>query len=589
MDINTLNIDESAKLNVKSWLEGEYDEATKQAIRDMMSNPTELNESFYRHLEFGTGGLRGIMGVGTNRMNKYTVAMATQGLANYVRKVEESKGQKVEELRAAVSHDSRNHSREFAEITASVLAANGFKVYLFDGMRPTPELSFAVRHFKCHTGVMVTASHNPKEYNGYKAYWSDGCQLTAPHDEAVIEEVLKIKSVGDVKMTGGEKNITIIGEDVDKVYLERVEKNALNPEVIKKHHDVKIVYTPLHGTGIVLIPRMLKQLGFTNVNIVEAQAVPDGNFPTTPSPNPEEKPAMKMAVDLAKEIDADIVFASDPDADRVGVAVKRPDGEWMLLNGNQTMSVLFYYIVKQWQEKKMLTGNEFMVKTIVTSELPADIATRAGIKIYDVLTGFKFIGAKIRELEGIETFIAGGEESYGYMIGDFVRDKDAVAACSMIAEIAAWASENGKTFFDVLVDIYKEYGFYKEGLVSVVRKGKSGAEEIQQMMRDYRSNPPAEIDGEKVVCIKDYQTHESRTEVESGKWKVEKLTLPTSNVLQFFTDKGNKITVRPSGTEPKIKFYFGVKGELCCKDCFDKTNAALDGKIESIKKSMKLV
>ncbi len=589
MDINTLNIDESAKLNVKSWLEGEYDEATKQAIRDMMSNPTELNESFYRHLEFGTGGLRGIMGVGTNRMNKYTVAMATQGLANYVRKVEESKGQKVEELRAAVSHDSRNHSREFAEITANVLAANGFKVYLFDGMRPTPELSFAVRHFKCHTGVMVTASHNPKEYNGYKAYWSDGCQLTAPHDEAVIEEVLKIKSVGDVKMTGGEKNITIIGEDVDKVYLERVEKNALNPEVIKKHHDVKIVYTPLHGTGIVLIPRMLKQLGFTNVNIVEAQAVPDGNFPTTPSPNPEEKPAMKMAVDLAKEIDADIVFASDPDADRVGVAVKRPDGEWMLLNGNQTMSVLFYYIVKQWQEKKMLTGNEFMVKTIVTSELPADIATRAGIKIYDVLTGFKFIGAKIRELEGIETFIAGGEESYGYMIGDFVRDKDAVAACSMIAEIAAWALEQGKTFFDVLVDIYKEYGFYKEGLVSVVRKGKSGAEEIQQMMRDYRSNPPAEIDGEKVVCIKDYQTHESRTEVESGKWKVEKLTLPTSNVLQFFTDKGNKITVRPSGTEPKIKFYFGVKGELCCKDCFDKTNAALDGKIESIKKSMKLV
>ena len=589
MDINTLNIDESAKLNVKSWLEGEYDEATKQAIRDMMSNPTELNESFYRHLEFGTGGLRGIMGVGTNRMNKYTVAMATQGLANYVRKVEESKGQKVEELRAAVSHDSRNHSREFAEITASVLAANGYKVYLFDGMRPTPELSFAVRHFKCHTGVMVTASHNPKEYNGYKAYWSDGCQLTAPHDEAVIEEVLKIKSVRDVKMTGGEKNITIIGEDVDKVYLERVEKNALNPEVIKKHHDVKIVYTPLHGTGITLIPRMLKQLGFTNVNIVEAQAVPDGNFPTTPSPNPEEKPAMKMAVDLAKEIDADIVFASDPDADRVGVAVKRPDGEWMLLNGNQTMSVLFYYIVKQWQEKKMLTGNEFMVKTIVTSELPADIATRAGIKIYDVLTGFKFIGAKIRELEGIETFIAGGEESYGYMIGDFVRDKDAVAACSMIAEIAAWALEQGKTFFDVLVDIYKEYGFYKEGLVSVVRKGKSGAEEIQQMMRDYRSNPPAEIDGEKVVCIKDYQTHESRTEVESGKWKVEKLTLPTSNVLQFFTDKGNKVTVRPSGTEPKIKFYFGVKGELCCKDCFDKTNAALDGKIESIKKSMKLV
>ncbi len=583
MEINTLNIDESAKLNAQSWLDGAYDEATKQAIRDMAeNNPNELNESFYRTLEFGTGGLRGIMGVGTNRMNKYTVAMATQGLANYVKKVNPNE----KELRAAVSHDSRNHSREFAEITANVLAANGYKVYLFDGMRPTPELSFAVRHFHCHTGVMVTASHNPKEYNGYKAYWSDGCQLTAPHDTAVIDEVLKIKSVADVKMTGGEKNITIIGEDVDKVYLERVEKNSLNPELIKKHHDVKIVYTPLHGTGITLIPRMLKQLGFTNVNVVEAQAIPDGNFPTTPSPNPEEKAAMKMAVELAQQIDADIVFASDPDADRVGVAVKRPDGEWMLLNGNQTMSVLIYYIVKQWQEKKLLKGNEFMVKTIVTSELPADIATRAGIKIYDVLTGFKFIGAKILELEGVERFIAGGEESYGYMIGDFVRDKDAVAACSMIAEIAAWARENGKTFFDVLVDIYKEYGFYKEGLVSVVRKGKSGAEEIQQMMRDYRSNPPVEIDGEKVVCIKDYQTHESK-DLATG--KVTPIDLPKSNVLQFFTDKGNKVTVRPSGTEPKIKFYFGVKGELPTKETFDQINAALDGKIESIKHSMKLV
>ena len=582
MNINSLNIDESAKINATAWLEGEYDDATKQAILDMAEhNPQELNESFYRHLEFGTGGLRGIMGVGTNRMNRYTVAMATQGLANYVKKVNPNE----RELRAAVSHDSRNHSREFAEITAAVLAANGYKVYLFDGMRPTPELSFAVRHFKCHTGVMVTASHNPKEYNGYKAYWSDGCQLTAPHDEAVIEEVLKIKAVSDVKMSGGEKNITIIGEEVDKVYLARVEANSLNPELIKKHHDVKIVYTPLHGTGITLIPRMLKQLGFTNVNVVEAQAVPDGNFPTTPSPNPEEKAAMKMAVGLAKEIDADIVFASDPDADRVGVAVKRPDGEWMLLNGNQTMSVLFYYIVKQWQEKQLLTGNEFMVKTIVTSELPADIATRAGIKIYDVLTGFKFIGAKILELEGVEQFIAGGEESYGYMIGDFVRDKDAVAACSMIAEIAAWAAENGKTFFDVLVDIYREYGFYKEGLVSVVRKGKSGAEEIQQMMRDYRNNPPTEIDGEKVVCIKDYKLHESK-DLTTG--KVSPIDLPTSNVLQFFTDKGNKITVRPSGTEPKIKFYFGVKGELCCKNDFDQANAALDAKIESIKHSMNL-
>ena len=466
-----------------------------------------------------------------------------------------------------------------------MLAANGFHVYLFEALRPTPELSFAVRHFGCQTGVMVTASHNPKEYNGYKAYWDDGCQLVAPHDTNVIDEVLKIKGLDDVKMTGGEANIEIIGENVDSVYLDRVEQNSLHPELIKKHHDLKIVYTPLHGTGITLIPRMLEKLGFTNVNVVKEQATPDGNFPTTPSPNPEERAAMKMAVDLAKEIDADIVFASDPDADRVGVAVKRPDGEWMLLNGNQTMSVLIYYLLKEWKETGRLTGKEFIVKTIVTSELPADIAKRVGVKVYDVLTGFKFIGDKIRELEGKEVFIGGGEESYGYMIGDFVRDKDAVAACSMIAEIAAWAAEQGKTFFDVLVDLYTEYGFYKEGLLSVVRKGKSGAEEIQQMMKDYRENPPKEIDGEKVVCIKDYKLHES-TDLTTG--KKERIDLPASNVLQFFTDKGNKVTVRPSGTEPKIKFYFGVKGSLASKADFDQVNSALDGKIEAIKRSMNL-
>ena len=580
-NIENLNIDASAKENVMTWLNGQYDEETKQAIRDMMDNPNELNESFYRNLEFGTGGLRGIMGVGTNRMNKYTVAMATQGLANYVKKCFPT----ANPIKAAVSHDSRNHSREFAEITANVLAANGFHVYLFEALRPTPELSFAVRHFGCQTGVMVTASHNPKEYNGYKAYWDDGCQLVAPHDTNVIDEVLKIKGLEDVKMSGGEANIEIIGENVDSVYLNRIEQNSLHPELIKKHHDLKIVYTPLHGTGITLIPRMLEKLGFTNVNIVKEQATPDGNFPTTPSPNPEEKAAMKMAVELAKNIDADIVFASDPDADRVGVAVKRPDGEWMLLNGNQTMSVLIYYLLKQWKETGRLTGKEFIVKTIVTSELPADIAKRVGVKVYDVLTGFKFIGDKIRELEGKEVFIGGGEESYGYMIGDFVRDKDAVAACSMIAEIAAWAAEQGKTFFDVLVDLYTEYGFYKEGLLSVVRKGKSGAEEIQQMMKDYRENPPKEIDGEKVVCIKDYKLHES-TDLTTG--KKERIDLPASNVLQFFTEKGNKVTVRPSGTEPKIKFYFSVKGTLESKEDFDKVNAALDAKIEEIKKSMNL-
>ena len=581
MEIQNLNIDASAKANVQAWLDGDYDAETKQAIRDMMNNPTELNESFYRNLEFGTGGLRGIMGVGTNRMNKYVVAMATQGLANYVRKCFAD----VKELRAAVSHDSRNHSREFAEITANVLAANGFHVYLFEDLRPTPELSFAVRHFGCQTGVMLTASHNPKEYNGYKAYWDDGCQLVAPHDTNVIDEVLKITRLSDVKMSGGEKNIQIIGEDVDSVYLDRVAHNSLHPELIRKHHDLKIVYTPLHGTGITLIPRMLKQLGFTNVNVVEAQATPDGNFPTTPSPNPEEKAAMKMAVDLARDIDADIVFASDPDADRVGVAVKRPDGEWMLLNGNQTFAVLMYYLIRQWKETGRLTGKEFVVKTIVTSELPADIARREGVKVYDVLTGFKFIGDQIRRLEGKEVFIGGGEESYGYMIGDFVRDKDAVAACSMIAEIAAWAAEQGKTFFDVLVDIYKEYGFYKEGLLSVVRKGKSGAEEIQQMMVDYRQNPPTEINGSKVVCVKDYKLRVSK-DMLTG--KEEPIDLPASNVLQFFTADGNKVTVRPSGTEPKIKFYFGVKGELANKEAFDATNAALDGKIDAIKQSMQL-
>lgn len=582
MNIDELKIDESAKRNVQAWLEGNFDEDTKQAIRDMMQTPNELNECFYRNLEFGTGGLRGIMGVGTNRMNKYTVAMATQGLANYVKK----SFPQASPVKAAVAHDSRNNSRQFAQITANVLAANGIKVYLFEDLRPTPELSFAVRHFGCQTGVMLTASHNPKEYNGYKAYWDDGCQLVAPHDTNVIDEVLKITSLSDVKMSGGESNIEIIGAEVDDIYCKCIENNALNPSVIKKHHDLKIVYTPLHGTGITLIPRMLKQLGFTNVNVVKEQATPDGNFPTTPSPNPEEQAAMKMAVDLAKQTDADIVFASDPDADRVGVAVKRPNGEWMLLNGNQTLSVIIYYLVHEWSRNGKLNGDEYIIKTIVTSELPADIAKSADIKVYDVLTGFKFIGAKIRELEGKETFIGGGEESYGYMIGDFVRDKDAVAACSMIAEIAAWAADQQKSFYDVLVDIYLEYGFYKEGLLSVVRKGKSGAEEIQQMMKDYRTNPPTFIDGEKVVRIKDYKLHEDVNLLTGEK---QTLDLPSSNVLQFFTEKGNKITVRPSGTEPKIKFYFGVKGSLQNRDDFAQVNAMLESKIESIKQSMKLV
>lgn len=577
-----LNIDITAQENVQKWLNGNYDEETKEAIRKMIAeNQNELNESFYKSLEFGTGGLRGIMGVGTNRMNKYTVAMATQGLANYVI----SSFKDTKNLKAAVAYDCRNNSPLFAKITASVLAANGIHVYLFDKLRPTPELSFAVRQLGCQVGVMITASHNPKEYNGYKAYWNDGGQFVAPHDTNVIDEVLKIKSLEDIKMSGNEDNIEIIGEDIDKIYLDRVEKNCLLPDVIRRHKDIKIVYTPLHGTGVTLVPAILQRLGFTNVTMVKEQAINDGNFPTVKSPNPEEKSALEMAIALAKDIDADIVMATDPDADRVGIAVKRKDGQWMLLNGNQTASVLTYYLVNQWKVNNKLIGKEFIVKTIVTSELIKDIAERNGVKSYDVLTGFKFIADKIKELEGKEVFIGGGEESYGYMIGDFVRDKDAVSTCAMIAEIAAWAADNGKTFFDVLIDLYKEYGFYKEDLLSMTKKGKSGNEEIKQMMVDYRSNPPKEIAGSKVVCIKDYQLQTS-TNLQTG--DVESIVLPKSNVLQFFTEDGSKVSVRPSGTEPKIKFYFGVKGELTNPEDFDAVNNALDSKIKAIKTSLNL-
>ncbi|MBO7199900.1 MAG: phospho-sugar mutase [Bacteroidales bacterium] len=577
-----LNIDITAQENVQKWLNGNYDEETKEAIRKMIAeNQNELNESFYKSLEFGTGGLRGIMGVGTNRMNKYTVAMATQGLANYVI----SSFKDTKNLKAAVAYDCRNNSPLFAKITASVLAANGIHVYLFDKLRPTPELSFAVRQLGCQVGVMITASHNPKEYNGYKAYWNDGGQFVAPHDTNVIDEVLKIKSLEDIKMSGNEDNIEIIGEDIDKIYLDRVEKNCLLPDVIRRHKDIKIVYTPLHGTGVTLVPAILQRLGFTNVTMVKEQAINDGNFPTVKSPNPEEKSALEMAIALAKDIDADIVMATDPDADRVGIAVKRKDGQWMLLNGNQTASVLTYYLVNQWKVNNKLIGKEFIVKTIVTSELIKDIAERNGVKSYDVLTGFKFIADKIKELEGKEVFIGGGEESYGYMIGDFVRDKDAVSTCAMIAEIAAWAADNGKTFFDVLIDLYKEYGFYKEDLLSMTKKGKSGNEEIKQMMVDYRSNPPKEIAGSKVVCIKDYQLQTS-TNLQTG--DVESIVLPKSNVLQFFTEDGSKVSVRPSGTEPKIKFYFGVKGKLTNPEDFDAVNNALDSKIKAIKTSLNL-
>ena len=578
-----LNIDITAQENVQKWLNGNYDEDTKAAIRKMMEeNQNELNESFYRNLEFGTGGLRGIMGVGTNRMNKYTVAMATQGLANYV----VSSFPEVKELKAVVAYDCRNNSPFFAKITADVLAANGIHVYLFDKLRPTPELSFAVRQLGCQVGVMITASHNPKEYNGYKAYWDDGGQFVAPHDTNVIDEVLKIKTLADIKMTGGDSNIEIIGEEIDNIYLDRVAQNCLQPEVIKRHKYIKIVYTPLHGTGVTLVPAILHKLGFENVTMVKEQAINDGNFPTVKSPNPEEKPALEMAIALAKDIDADVVMATDPDADRVGIAVKRSDGQWMLLNGNQTASVLVYYLLNQWKKGNKLTGKEFIVKTIVTSELIKDIAERNGVKSYDVLTGFKFIADKIKELEGKEVFIGGGEESYGFMIGDFVRDKDAVSTCAMIAEIAAWAADSGKTFFDILVDLYKEYGLYKEDLLSITKKGKSGSEEIKQMMVNYRSNPPKEIAGSQVVMIKDYLLQIS---VDLVTGATENINLPKSDVLQFFTANGSKISVRPSGTEPKIKFYFGVKGELTDAADFDNVNAMLESKIQDIKQSLELV
>ena len=574
-------IDKQVMEKAQAWLDGNYDEATKQEVRMLIeNNPNELVESFYKDLEFGTGGLRGIMGVGTNRMNIYTVGAATQGLANYLKKNFAG-----EQIKVAISHDSRNNSRMFAERVADIFASNGFIVYLFDALRPTPELSFAIRELGCQSGVMVTASHNPKEYNGYKAYWTDGSQVTSPHDVNIIEEVQKVTEVEQVLTGKNSENINILGEEFDQRYLAAIKDLSLSPEAVAKYNDMKIVYTPLHGAGVKLVPQSLRNYGFNNIICVDEQMVLDGNFPTVKSPNPEEKSALEMAIALAKDIDADIVMATDPDADRVGIAVKRKDGQWMLLNGNQTASVLTYYLVNQWKVNNKLIGKEFIVKTIVTSELIKDIAERNGVKSYDVLTGFKFIADKIKELEGKEVFIGGGEESYGYMIGDFVRDKDAVSTCAMIAEIAAWAADNGKTFFDVLIDLYKEYGFYKEDLLSMTKKGKSGNEEIKQMMVDYRSNPPKEIAGSKVVCIKDYQLQTS-TNLQTG--DVESIVLPKSNVLQFFTEDGSKVSVRPSGTEPKIKFYFGVKGELTNPEDFDAVNNALDSKIKAIKTSLNL-
>ena len=579
MDNSTLLNEVIAK--AQTWLDGNYNEETKSDIRRMMDaeDKTELIESFYRDLEFGTGGLRGIMGAGTNRMNIYTVGAATQGLSNYLI----SQFPDVPQISVVIGHDCRNNSRLFAEVSANIFSANGIKVYLFEDLRPTPEASFAIRHLGCQSGIILTASHNPKEYNGYKAYWNDGAQMIAPHDTNVIDEVMNIK-VDDIKFEGRPELIEIIGEEIDKAFIEAIKTLSLSPEAIKRNSDLKIVYTPIHGTGVKLIPRALKEYGFTNIINVPEQDVVSGNFPTVVSPNPEEPAALDMAVKKAIETNADIVMASDPDADRLGIAIKNDKGEWILVNGNQTALLFVYYLITRWKELGRLQGKEYIVKTIVTTEIIKDIADKNGVEMYDCYTGFKWIAAVIRENEGLKTYIGGGEESYGFLPEDFCRDKDAVSSCTLMAEITAWAKDNGKTLYELLQDIYLEYGYGKEKGISVVRKGKSGAEEIAKIMSDYRTTPPVEIAGSKVKVIKDYKTLKMKN-VATG--EESDLDFPaTSNVLQYFTEDGTKISVRPSGTEPKIKFYIEVRGEMNSRAEYDAADAAANAKIEAVRASM---
>ena len=566
----------------QKWLDGDYDEATKRQVRYLMEHDRkELTESFYKDLEFGTGGLRGIMGVGTNRMNVYTVGMATQGLANYLKKNFAG-----EQIRVAIGHDSRNNSRMFAERVADIFASNGFQVYLFDALRPTPELSFAIRELKCHSGVVVTASHNPKEYNGYKAYWTDGSQVTAPHDKNIIAEVARITDIDQIQLGRNPENITLLGEEFDEIYLNRIHTLSLSPESVAKYHDMKIVYTPLHGAGVRLVPASLRKFGFTNISLVPEQAVIDGNFPTVESPNPEERKTMTKAIELGSKLGADLVLATDPDSDRIGVALRNGKGEYVLLNGNQTLSLLMAYQLTRWSELGRIDGNQYVVKTIVTSQMPNAMAKYFGVKCYDCLTGFKYIARIIRNNEGKATYIGGGEESFGYLAGDYVRDKDAVSACSLAAEAAAWAKDTmGLTLYEWLQELYVKFGFYREALVSVVRKGMEGAAEIQHMMADFRAVPPKSILNSPVVKINDYLSLET-TDVQSGaKTPIEE---ESSNVLQWFAADGTVVSVRPSGTEPKIKFYFGVRAELKSVADFDRVEAELDAKIEVIKQELHL-
>ncbi len=564
----------------KAWLGPEFDDETRAEVKALLGGPeNELIDSFYRDLEFGTGGLRGVMGPGANRMNIYTVSMATQGLCNYLLK----QFAHLDSISVAIAYDCRNSSRLFADTAAAIFSANEIDVYLFDELRPTPELSFAIRHYGCKSGLVITASHNPKEYNGYKVYWEDGGQIIAPHDTNIVSEVQKVTSIKQVKREPRPARIKMIGEETDRIYIDQVRKLSLSPDIVEKWKDLKIVFTPIHGTAVKLVPMGLKAFGFRNIINVPEQDITDGNFPTVISPNPEETAALKMALEKAVETDADLVMGTDPDGDRVGIAVKNPEGEFIMLNGNQAASLLLYYVLRRWSETGRLKGNEYIVKTIVTSELLSDIAARFGVECHDVLTGFKFIAGLMRKYEGSKTFIAGFEESYGYLVGDSVRDKDAVISCALIAEATAWAKEQGRTMYDLLIDLYIEFDFYRESLISIVRKGKTGADEISAIMDRFRSAPPESIDGSPVMQINDYLKQKSFDSISELRREID---LPKSNVLQFFLKDGSVISVRPSGTEPKIKFYIGVKGKLGRREDFLKVDNELAEKAERLFKEL---
>lgn len=574
-------MDAAIQANVSTWLNGNYDQHTKDQILALQtSNPDELADAFYRNLEFGTGGLRGLMGVGTNRVNKYTIGMATQGFSNYLKKTYPDSS-----IQIAIAHDSRNNSRFFAETTANVFAANGIKVYLFEALRPTPELSFAIRKLGCQAGVVCTASHNPKEYNGYKAYWNDGGQLVPPHDKNVITEVEAIKSVDEVKWDGGAANITIIGAELDAQYIEMVKDLSVYPDVVSAQKDLKIVYTPIHGTGITLVPKVLQAFGFENVHIVEEQSTPDGNFPTVKYPNPEESETMSIGLAKARELNADILLGTDPDADRVGIGVKNHKGEWVLMNGNQTAVLAFAYMMEARKAKGIAQPNDMVVSTIVTTEMINEVARQNKVACYNVLTGFKWIAEKIKELEGKENYVIGGEESFGLMIGDQIRDKDAVSAVALMCEMAAYEKNKGRSLFDKMIDLYIQYGFYYENLISITKKGMNGQKEIADMMDGYRSNPPSSINGSAVTTLLDYQLQVGKNLQTGETWPIH---LPKSNVLQFITADGSKISARPSGTEPKIKFYFSVNTRLESRDSFDVKQKELENRIEGIISSMNL-